>query len=87
MVQNAEVLEHLARELHSLRQGLAESGLTLGEEGIVLFHQEQHGEGHQHAGGDTSGESDSALESADENESEFEDGNWIAADKLVDVNV
>ncbi len=39
------VMEHLARELHSLRQGLAEAGLKVSEQGISLMLSNQNSGG------------------------------------------
>jgi flagellar hook-length control protein FliK len=85
VAQNPEVLEHLARDLHSLKQGLAESGLSLGEEGIVLLSDgdTQSREQPQQQGAKQA--KSTAQDAAEEQDSAT--ARWQAADRLIDVNV
>lgn len=87
------VVELLARDVHMLRQGLADAGLKLGDQGLSLmlgYNQQQgNGQGHPHHnphGGqhashvqwDGEGSGDEAVTAAE---------GWVDLDKLVDVNV
>ncbi len=84
------VVEQLARELHSLRHGLADAGLKLGEQGINLMlsngnSQDNQGQGgregqHSSRGGQgqaTTANGDLATGLAA----------WVAPDRVLDVNV
>jgi flagellar hook-length control protein FliK len=84
-VQRPEVMEHLARELKVLEQGLADAGLSLSKEGLTFqmqgqgAQQRQTGDNPQTAqrgGGDT-GQDDPAQRQTV----------WQNPDRLVDVNV
>jgi len=86
-VQRPEVMEHLARELKVLEQGLADAGLTLSAEGLTFQLQEQGAHDKQEggnrqasAGGDFSGSGSGDQNAADT-------AAWINPDRLVDVNV
>lgn len=86
-VQRPEVMEHLARELKVLEQGLADAGLTLSAEGLTFQLQEQDAHDKQEggnrqasAGGDFSGSGSGDQNAADT-------AAWINPDRLVDVNV
>ncbi len=86
-VQRPEVMEHLARELKVLEQGLADAGLTLNTEGLTFQLQEQgahdkqdSGNRQASAGGDFSGSGSGDQDAAD-------NAAWINPDRLVDVNV
>lgn len=84
------VMEQLARELHSLRHGLADAGLKLGEQGINLMlnngaNQDHAGQGGRNgqtfagggrgAGSDSDGDLATGLAA------------WVAPDRVLDVNV
>jgi flagellar hook-length control protein FliK len=92
------VVEQLARELHSLRHGLADAGLKLGEQGInlMLSNQGQNGQGGQNGrdaqnaqaqagrgfGSAVSGSGNAAGDDLASNLAA-----WVAPDRMLDVNV
>ncbi|PZP38622.1 MAG: hypothetical protein DI585_06845 [Pseudomonas fluorescens] len=95
------VMEQLARELHTLRHGLADAGLKVSEQGIDVMlsnqnHQGQGGQGQQGqhaqagtAGGQGRGGAVAGVE-GDMAESQPLAGNlaaWVSPDRMLDVNV
>lgn len=83
------VVEQLARDLHSLRQGLAEAGLKLGDQGINLmlsnqnFNNQGQGQqqGHTPRGGrQGGGEVDAVAEAAPASA-------WVAPERVLDVRI
>lgn len=95
------VVEQLARDLHSLRQGLADAGLKLGDQGISLMlsnnqsgnHQQGQHQGQpahqqgQGAGGGWSGGGAEAVADAAELAAPVAPGDWVAPERVVDVRV
>lgn len=93
------VVEQLARELHNLRQGLADAGLQLGDQGLSLMlsssnHQNQgqqngQGEGQaQHGfGNGGNGASGSASLLAESETEVAQAANWVSPDRVVDVRI
>lgn len=81
--ENIEVVEHLARDVHHLKQGLADAGYELGEEGIsfMLSDENPQGETQDNQPGTPQAEQDSELV-AEENAAD-----WVDPDQLVDVKV
>lgn len=82
--QDSVVVEHLARELHSLRHGLADAGLKLSEQGINLMLNNQgnngsgNGNSQQQASGGFGGEVEGDVEVA---------AHWVAPERVVDVRI
>lgn len=91
------VVEHLARELHSLRQGLADAGLKLGEQGISLMlsnqgHQQNPQQGHhaqpQGSHGHGASPHDDGAEVAAAHGAVAEvAAHWVSPDRVVDVRI
>lgn len=92
------VVEQLARELHSLRHGLADAGLKLGEQGINLMlsnqgdngqngqgRNAQDAQGHRSGGSGRGGTSGVAEVGTDGLASTI--AAWVAPDRVLDVNV
>ncbi|MBI1308850.1 MAG: hypothetical protein GC129_03180 [Proteobacteria bacterium] len=88
------VVEQLARELHSLRHGLADAGMKLGEQGINLMlsnngHQQQgHGQG-----GNANPQGMAGWRAPGEDftpagvEAEVPAAAWVAPDRVLDMSV
>jgi flagellar hook-length control protein FliK len=87
-VQNPEVVEQLARELHVLKQGLTDAGFDLNEQGIQLV-LDQEGE-NQYADDDDANADDqqfAAAEEATDDAAPDAAARWTAPDRLLDVDV
>lgn len=87
-VQNPEVVEQLARELHVLKQGLTDAGFDLNEQGIQLV-LDQEGE-NQYADDDDANADDqqfAAAEDAADDATPDAAARWTAPDRLLDVDV
>lgn len=87
--QNPEVLEQLARDLHLLRQGLADAGLDLAEGGFQLLlgdesGQEQNGENDENS--QFAGSAQEGEELANE-VAAGGDETWLDPDRLLDTKV
>lgn len=83
---NPEVIEQLARELHILKQGFAEAGLQLTEQGVDIMWQQP-----DTAQNDTA---DTATLNSQNNEGVMAEdnsvnlaGRWIASEQIIDVEV
>ena len=92
------VVEQLARELHSLRHGLADAGLKLGEQGInlMLSHQGNQGQTGQQGqnaanaqtqNGRGSGNGTGGNTGGETAELASNIAAWVAPDRMLDVNV
>lgn len=96
-----EVVEQLARELHSLRHGLADAGLKLGEQGINLMlsggnqngqgqgqngQQAQTGQGFAQGNTAGNGASAGAMDTGAEQLAANLSA-WVSPDRVLDVNV
>ncbi|MBI1363366.1 MAG: hypothetical protein GC134_05225 [Proteobacteria bacterium] len=87
-VQRPEVMDHLARELKVLEQGLADAGLSLSGEGLTFQLQEQGAQGQQHGGGNRQAATGGELSGdAGGNGRQTDEVMWLNPDRLVDVNV
>lgn len=85
-VENPEVAEHLARELHKLQQGLEDAGLSFHEEGVTFLVKDdnpQQGQGEDQQE-NADGEEDIKLAEATDTSPQTE---WVNPDALVDVSV
>lgn len=85
-VENTEVAEHLARELHRLQEGLEEAGLAFHEEGLEFLVRDENsegGQGNQHNEDDS--EEAGVIASADESTKESS-SSWVRPDAIVDVS-
>ena len=84
-----EVVEQLARELHFLKQGLADAGFQLGEEGIAFQLQDDssggHGSEHEQDEAYADADVDSAIPG--EEGSTASQGRWVNPDQVLDVTV
>lgn len=93
------VVEQLARDLHSLRQGLADAGLKLGDQGINLMlsnnqsgnqqqgqHQGQAAHQGQGFGGGWNGAGAAEADVADV-ATDAAPGVWVSPDRVVDMSV
>jgi flagellar hook-length control protein FliK len=92
------VVEQLARELHTLKQGLSDSGLQLGEQGIALMVSSSNTQDQNGQGQGASQQEDLAMnsrvkgwrgsdESGVEAAAEISPALWIAPDRVVDVRI
>lgn len=89
-------LEQLARDLHSLRHGLAEAGLKLGEQGINLmlsnqnngqqsFANQQAFEGHGFGQGSMGGRGSENVVGDSDLDSEILSSRWVSPDRILDI--
>ena len=91
---NPAAVEQLARELHGLRQGLADAGLKLGEQGInlMLSNNQSQNQG-QPQGGSGQGQRNNgrgmtAVEGVGSAEvATAATGAWVAPERVLDVNI
>jgi hypothetical protein len=83
--QNPEVVEQLARELQLLKQGLADAGYQLGDEGLAFMLQEDGSGGAEDQASDQE-DSLMAEEGALEEETHVAKS-WVNPDRMVDVKI
>lgn len=82
---NPEVVEQLARELHILKQGFAEAGLQLTDQGVDIMWQQP--ESVQDDNATVAGNShDNGWNATDDNSVNLA-GRWIAPEQIIDVEV
>ncbi|MCP5405113.1 MAG: flagellar hook-length control protein FliK [Pseudomonadaceae bacterium] len=85
------VVELLARDVHMFRQGLADAGLKLGDQGLSLMlsnqGQGQAGGGNQGGHGQQHHASQWAAESETDTDAVADAAGWVDVDKLVDVRI
>lgn len=87
------VVELLARDVHSLRTGLADAGLKLGDQGLSLllnqgnqnFSQQSGGQGHNPQG--QNHQTATWLDDGDVEDSSAATSGWVSPERVVDVRI